>query len=478
MTNLKNSLFLLGATAYSYAYSVPSSPPSNASPQLEFAPIGVSLEFFAFPEYMYNVPSTKQCLQNLKDVSGTWPPMRVGGTTQDRATYDASSTAPVTYSVSDPDDAPDSLNFGPSFISLAGQYSGRVVLGLNRRLNNQANTIEAAQTALSKMNNLDAIELGNEPNFYTGSDPIAGGSWNAAKDYASQVSWQNAVGNAIGATNIFSAGVYFGTGSFNNAGLANDEGSDSEFVADFCSHNYPQSGSTADLASLMSHSGISSQISQFRSQVTAASSLRKSFIMGETNSATQGGGGISPTFGSALWVMDYSIQLLLMGTKSIYFHQGTIGNCQYCWWGRYSMGAPYYGAYFATLALASADHVAMLDDASSAYATYIMYKSGQPIRALLYNSDYYTSGSRSSHDFTLDNLNSLKGKTISAKLLTAPSATSRQDQGQNPSVAGQTFQNGTCNLQGSVNLQTGYVSSDGSVTFSVGASQALLVDLS
>jgi hypothetical protein len=37
-------------------------------------------------------------------------------------------------------------------------------LGLNRRLNDVNNTIAAAEVALSKMSNLYAIELGNEPN--------------------------------------------------------------------------------------------------------------------------------------------------------------------------------------------------------------------------------------------------------------------------------------------------------------------------
>ena len=31
--------------------------------------------------------------------------------------------------------------------------------------------------------------------------------------------------------------------------------------------------------------------------------------------ATQGGGGISPTFGAALWILDYVMQTLLMGTE-------------------------------------------------------------------------------------------------------------------------------------------------------------------
>jgi len=83
---------------------------------------------------------------------------------RDRATYDPSSNEAVTYTVSDPDDAPATLTFGPSFVSLAAQYAGSVILGLNRRLNNLSNTIAAAQVAVTEMQNLYSIELGNEPN--------------------------------------------------------------------------------------------------------------------------------------------------------------------------------------------------------------------------------------------------------------------------------------------------------------------------
>jgi hypothetical protein len=37
--------------------------------------------------------------------------------------------------------------------------------------------------------------------------------------------------------------------------------------------------------------------------------------MANYRSATQGGGGISPTFGAGLWVMDYVFQLLQIGVK-------------------------------------------------------------------------------------------------------------------------------------------------------------------
>lgn len=82
----------------------------------------------------------------------------------DRATYNPSQSESVTYTVSSPGDAPASLTYGPSFISLVGRYAGSAILGLNRRLNNLSNTIAAATFAQANMNNLYSLELGNEPN--------------------------------------------------------------------------------------------------------------------------------------------------------------------------------------------------------------------------------------------------------------------------------------------------------------------------
>lgn len=137
------------------------------------------------------------------------------------------------------------------------------------------------------------------------------------------------------------------------------------------------------------------------------------------------------------------------------------------------MGSPYFGAYFATMALAGADQIAPLDDHTTNYAAYAIYKAGSPVRVLLYNSDYYTSGTRSSQTYTLSGLAS---SSVTAKRLTAPYATSRIDQGQNPTVAGQTFGNGTCTIQGTLVVETATASA-GSATFTVKASEALLVYL-
>lgn len=45
-------------------------------------------------------------------------PIRIGGTTQDRATYDPALKGYVSYSVDDPLEAPMSLTYGPKFFDL------------------------------------------------------------------------------------------------------------------------------------------------------------------------------------------------------------------------------------------------------------------------------------------------------------------------------------------------------------------------
>jgi len=194
---------------------------------------------------------------------------------------------------------------------------------------------------------------------------------------------------------------------------------------------------------------------------------------------------VSPTFGAALWTMDYVLRATYSNMSRTYFHHGTVGNCQYCFWGRYSMGAPYYGATAAVALLAGATHLAALDTGATAYAAYAAFDAaGAPLRVLLYNSDYYTGGgsggngsssSRPGQSFVLTGL--AGGLTsVRAKRLTAASALARVDQGSPPSWGGQGFADGTCVVTGTETLETAEVSG-GRATFTVNATEALLVYL-
>jgi len=188
-----------------------------------------------------------------------------------------------------------------------------------------------------------------------------------------------------------------------------------------------------------------------------------------------GGGAatVSPLFGAALWTMDYVLRASLTHIKRSYFHHGTIGACFYCWWGRFDTGAPYYGAYTAVAAMAGGSYISALDPGTTAYAAYVIYDSTKkPLRALLYNSDFYSgTGTRTTEVFSLGGLGT---GTLKAKRLTAASSNSRVDQGSNPTFGKQTFANGTCLATGTETFESTTISG-GVAAFTVAASEALLV---
>ncbi|KAI9640015.1 hypothetical protein NHQ30_011577 [Ciborinia camelliae] len=482
------SWFLLPVAVQAGAatYSVPSTAPNWAA-KLSAAPVGLSFEFFAFPQYFTKVAATHQCLANLKALSGTWPPIRIGGTTQfeklwgltetkrDRATYDPNERYFVEYNVASPADAPASLKFGPSFMKLASQYGGSVVIGLNRAHNDIQNTIAAAKVAKSSIRNLKAIELGNEPEYWPGANqPIASHGWSPAMDAASQNSWDVQVGTALGANNIIQAGnSNSGPPTWGAAELiASGDAHVRSYVRDYAHHNYPG----GNVQQLMSHSGIVGNLAAIGADARAATAVGKEYVLGETNSVAGGGAAtVSPTFGAAIWTLDYALHATTLNIKNIYYHQGTIGNCFYCFWGRYSAGAPYYGAWLAASAFAGSSYIQQIDTGNSNYAVYILYNNARaPLKAVLINSDYYDgTGHRGSESFTLRGLH--PGYFTRSKRLTAPNALSRVDKGSSPTFGGQKVADGSCAINGFENFELGRADGAGTVTFTLAASEALLV---
>lgn len=201
MTRPKRVLRLLCgilSVPLSRAITVPSSAPPSAVP-VDPSLLSVSLEFFAFPGYAA-LPTTANCLANMAALRGAPPAVRIGGTTQDRATFYPNLNEAVNYTVASPADAPTSLTFGPPFIALAAQLPGEVTLGLNRQLDNRSASLAAAVLAKQTMPNLFAIELGNEPEYYASSSPIivdGGKGWSQSVDAASQKSWFQAFAGSV-----------------------------------------------------------------------------------------------------------------------------------------------------------------------------------------------------------------------------------------------------------------------------------------
>lgn len=113
--------------------------------------------------------------------------------------------------------------------------------------------------------------------------PITSGiSWTPAADAASQNNWDIQVGSALGKTNIIQAG------NSNSAPptwgaqelIATENATVKQYVATYAHHNYPG----GSVQSLMSHSGIVSNVHQFDADVAAAIGVGKPYVLGETNS--------------------------------------------------------------------------------------------------------------------------------------------------------------------------------------------------
>lgn len=71
-----------------------------------------------WPSYMSNITPPLECIKHFDDIYNQKTPIRIGGTTQDRATYDPEFDGYVSYSVAHPLDAPMELVFGPKFFDL------------------------------------------------------------------------------------------------------------------------------------------------------------------------------------------------------------------------------------------------------------------------------------------------------------------------------------------------------------------------
>lgn len=101
-------------------------------------------------------------------------------------------------------------------------------------------------------------------------------------DAKSQDDWTIRVGQAIGEQNIIQAGNSNSAPPTWGAAelISTNNATARSYVHDYSHHNYPG----GSLTSLMSHSGIVSNMKQFDADVAAANGVGKEYVLGETNS--------------------------------------------------------------------------------------------------------------------------------------------------------------------------------------------------
>ncbi|VUC34739.1 unnamed protein product [Clonostachys rosea] len=371
--------YLLGQTVTEARLTVIDVPLSLPKRALLKDVVGYSIEPTWLDDYLQTQLATV-LLENISNVTGKPPPIRIGGNTADQ-TYlrpDQNVT-----SVAIP------AKWGAKFFNItAGWYhtwsnyfpTGTDLVYTLNFGNNQslwANAVaqaEAAHVAFGP--SLKFFELGNEIDHY------AGKRWRPYSYNVSQYipQWRNLSKQIIESPWYqqaepppkFQAAVFADPPwvpdqqsgiddmdiiNVTRAGLV-----DPSMIDNYAIHIYPQS--TCDtrrwyrmrLDLLLNHHVVWQNVSQFIPQVAAAEAAGSRLINGETNSIScSGHSGISDTYGAALWAVDYILLQASIGIEKVYFHLGA--QSEYSFFTPLSyeyknesleagIRAPYYAHYF------------------------------------------------------------------------------------------------------------------------------------
>ncbi|KAK5112946.1 hypothetical protein LTR62_003768 [Meristemomyces frigidus] len=416
---------------------------SNEVPLVRGVPlesfVAFSIEFSSFPEFAGNLsaPNTfsNNLLNNLGNLTGTKPYIRVGGNTQDYAVFN-SSLDQALVGIVDPAKSPDyptTITIGPSFFESYHTWPGtKFIHGFNLGRNSttaRAGLLDSVPYACKALEDGRLLywELGNEPDLYKTSaqGAVRPATWNE-QDYVDEwLHWTRAIKSAMEGPcpNLASnesykyyAPDFAGTSnSLNPVTTWEDHLDTDKDIAVITTHNYISGAAVLGVTlqgTLMNHTSnvasIAKQLNESRLLAALPSDLDPGlpFIMGETNSLyNQGRPGLSNTFGAALWGIDFNLWCATNNISRVHMHQGT--NYRYQSWQPIDTNvtskgtkAPYYGniavaAFMGDIVTATPGivNLPLPNEEESAYAAYVDGKLARliVINMMEYNNTDYNS---------------------------------------------------------------------------------------
>jgi len=352
---------------------------------------------------------------------------------------------------------------------------------------------------------LDAVEIGNEADLYSGGGFRPSGF--SIAQYVPQ--WTSFAVNVSAAVPItlnssvkFWGGAFAGSshtttgfspqGLFSNGILSSTQGKEINTISQ---HVYSGSGlgcgtKNQCLQDLMSKAFIRGNLSVFSPDIAATKAEGLTYILGETNSYfDHGAANVSNTAGAALWALDYSLFASELGIERLYFHEG-IGY-------KYNFIQPvtlnisvvdatplnpplpphiqpaYYAAIIAAEAIGTSGTTSVVElSINNAFVSgYAFYIGGTLAKALFINSQGFFSGTttaRPSVQLALDIAGSgVAPTTMSVKRLVIGHA----DDTSGVTWGGQTYETSDGKVSGAVSVQNSTVGAG----VNISATQAVLV---
>jgi hypothetical protein len=182
---------------------------------------------------------------------------------------------------------------------------------------------------------LVAVECGNEPDQWAGKALRPAGY-----DYAAYHADWAACADAVGTGRIAGPDTA-GTSSAWAASLAADEHTR---MAMLTVHQYSKDGN-ATIPALLAPETVTAQLDSVATNLAAAKANSLPMRVDEANSAYSGGvDGVSNTYASALWGLDYSLSMAQAGVAGVNIHGG-LGVCnEPIWNGKFQRYTPFCAA--------------------------------------------------------------------------------------------------------------------------------------
>ncbi|KAF2239937.1 glycoside hydrolase family 79 protein [Viridothelium virens] len=384
--------------------NVPNSPTTGRQ-IIDAAFQSYSIEFSYMADYAGNnsYPNefSKRMIQNLQDISGAYPIIRAGGSTQNRAIWVQNQTEAIIETIAPGADQPSALTIGPAWLQSFHQFPNgtQYIYGLSFQ-DGSAGLDQVLQEAVPAFQSLGdslyAYEIGNEVDGFPGGRRSA--NW-TVQDYATQWKQYAATvdeklrplsdgqefeplfqGGAFEAPRHLNNLSYFTVQTAEESGIASTGKVKTMADHDYMGSNCADNTVPAELgANLLNHFRMTSLMyyHDFLSNYSVAQGIP--YVIGETNSIScQGEAGISDVFGAALWSIDYILYVATLKVSRMYFHQGT--PYRYSAWQPIKINdtdaqpkALYYGNLFTSTALAGGNKQVDILVNGTSFTAYAIY---------------------------------------------------------------------------------------------------------
>ncbi|KAK7031266.1 hypothetical protein VNI00_013517 [Paramarasmius palmivorus] len=292
-------------------------------------------------------------LDNLAQITGEPPSIRIGANSEDHTNFKWSSTSAglkphfrhptTTVPYPEASEIVSRRHLLPSgrFLPPETTSYGESTFGQN---NLTAAVLEAQSIAKAFTSpavtdegiTLDLVEIGNEADLFR-NNGFRSSTYNISQYVKEWTSFASNVSMAAGISPTskrkFFGGAFAGSGHSNtsfspqgmfaNGILSSEPGSQ---ISTISQHHYSGSfcsGNGGLLQDLMTKSTIRSNLSTYIPDIAASRARNLDYVLGETNSyACHGAPGVSNVAGAALWTLDYALFARTLNISKVYFHEG------------------------------------------------------------------------------------------------------------------------------------------------------------